>query len=188
MHNRAYADRVCPSGPRGAIVDHRGVLQSHQRIWFAFTVGVLGLAAVLTLVADVEPQLPAALPLGLATVIGVAGLAAVAAIDRVFAASPPSDDDAALGELRTRLVLQAVIAETVVLLTTIVAFMFGPRWSVTIGGVAGAVILLRVRPRMARLARFDAAWAAAGHDVSLRRGLAPAGRGGCDPDDPAAPN
>ena len=172
-------------------MDHRGVLASHQRIWLAFTVGVLGLSAVLTVVADVEPRLPAVLPLGLAAVIGVAGVVAVVAIDRVFAASPPDDDDAALGELRTRLVLQAVVAETVVLLTTVVAFMFGPRWSVTIGGVAGAVILLWVRPRAARLARFDAAWAAAGHDVSLRRGLDPAFRGGetdGDPDDPAAPN
>ena len=188
MPTASYAAQSLLSGRPGTIVDHRGVLASHQRIWSAFTVGVLGLAAVLTAVADVEPRLPAALPLGLAGVIGVAGVVAVAAIDRVFAASPPSDDDAALGELRTRLVLQAVVAETVVLLTTLVAFLFGPRWSVTVGGVAGAVILLRVRPRTARLARFDAAWAAAGHDVSLRRGLDRATNDGPDPDGPTAPN
>lgn len=165
-------------------MDRRGALTAQRRIWLAFTVGVLGLAAVLTVLADVQPRLPVALPLTLAVVIGGAGIVAVAAIDRVFAASPPDSDDAAVGELRTRLVLQSVVAETVVVLTTLVAFLFGPRWSVAIGGLAGLAILLRVRPRPSRLARFDAAWADAGHDVSLQRGVgtppADDGRGGSD--------
>jgi len=33
------------------------------------------------------------------------------------------------------------------------------------------VILLRVRPRPARLRRFDAAWTELGHDVSLCRAV-----------------
>jgi F0F1-type ATP synthase membrane subunit c/vacuolar-type H+-ATPase subunit K len=158
-----------------------------RRLWLAFTAGVVALAAVLTVVADVEPTLPVVLPLALAAVIGFGGLVAVLAIDRVFAASPPADDDTALGELRTRLVLQAVIAETVVLATTVVAFLFGPRWTVAIGGLAGALILVRVRPHRTRFERFDRAWRQAGHDVSLCRGLrSPAHPD--DPDRPPAPN
>ncbi len=156
-------------------MDRRLGAASLHRIWVAFTIGVLGLAAVLTVVADVDPRLPVALPLALAAAIGGAGFVAVVAIDRIFAASPPQTDDAAVGELRTRLVLQAVIAETVVLLATIVAFTLGPRWTVTLGGLAGALILLRIRPHGRRLARFDAAWQREGHDVSVRRALAGAG-------------
>lgn len=160
---------------------------SLHRIWIAFTIGVLGLATVLTFVADVDPRLPAILPLALALAIGGAGYIAVTAIDRIFAASPPANDDAAIGELRTRLVLQAVIAETVVLLATIVAFTLGPRWTVALGGLAGAMILLRVRPHGRRLARFDAAWQRAGHDVSVRRALRSAAGPVSDDDTPDGP-
>ena len=170
-------------------MDARTSLRAHRRLWAAFAVGVLGLAAVLTVLADVPPQLPVALPLGLAVALGLGGVAAVEGVDRVFAASPPASDSAGLGELRTRLVLQAVVAETVVLATTIVAFVFGPRWTVALGGVAGAVILWRIRPTRRRLARFDAAWARDGHDVSLLRGLTtgPPGDPAGGPAPPAEP-
>jgi len=149
----------------------RGPLAVQQQLWLAFLVGVVLLGGVLTVVVDVEPTLPVALPLALSASVAVATGVGVLAIDRIFAASPPADDQAAVGELRTRMVLQAVLAETLVLVTTILAAMIGPRWNVAIGAVAAVAILLWIRPRPARLHRFEAAWAAAGADVSLRRGL-----------------
>ncbi len=155
----------------------RGPLAVQHQLWLAFLVGVVLLGGVLTLVVDVEPTIPAALPLLLSTSIAVAAGVGVLAIDRIFAASPPADDEAAVGELRTRMVLQAVLAETLVLLTTILAALIGPRWNVLIGTVAGVAILLWIRPRPARLQRFEAAWTAAGADVSLSRGLGRASSG-----------
>lgn len=152
--------------------DDRGPLARQRLLWLAFMVGVVALATILTVVVDVEPALPVALPLLLTTAISVAALLATIGIDRVFAATPPSDDTAAVAEFRTRLVLQAVIAETLVLMTTILAAMVGPRWNVAIGGIMATAILLRVRPTTTRLRRFDRAWAAAGAEVSLERGFA----------------
>jgi hypothetical protein len=154
--------------------DDRGPLARQRLLWLAFLVGVVALATILTVVVDVEPALPVALPLLLATAISVAALLATVGIDRVFAATPPSDDTAAIAEFRTRLVLQAVIAETLVLVTTILAAMIGPRWNVAIGGMVATAILLRVRPTVARLRRFDRAWAELGAEVSLERGFASA--------------
>jgi len=154
--------------------DDRGPLARQRLLWLAFLVGVVVLATILTVVVDVAPALPVALPLLLATAISGAALLATIGIDRVFAATPPTDDTAAIAEFRTRLVLQAVIAETLVLVTTILAAMIGPRWNVAIGGLVATVILLRVRPTTARLRRFDRAWAAVGAEVSLERGFASA--------------
>jgi hypothetical protein len=154
--------------------DDRGPLARQRLLWLAFLVGVLALATILTIVVDVAPSLPVALPLLLAATIGIAAVLAAIGIDRVFAATPPTDDTAAIAELRTRMVLQAVIAETAVLVTTVLAAMIGPRWNVAIGGLAAVVILLRVRPTTARLRRFDRSWQAAGAEVSLERGFAAA--------------
>lgn len=156
--------------------EDRGPLTRQLQLWAAFLVGVVLLSVVLTVVVDVTPTLPVALPLGLSAVMVAAAVLAVLGIDRVFAATPPQDDTAAVAELRTRLVLQSVLAETLVLATTILAAMLGPRWSIAIGGTGAVAILLYVRPRPARLARFDAAWAAGGHDVSLMRALTGPGR------------
>lgn len=149
----------------------RGPLVVQQQLWLAFLVGVVLLGGVLTVVVDVEPTLPAALPLLLSAAMAVAAFLAVLAIDRIFAASPPDDDAAAVGELRTRMVLQAVLAETLVLVTTILAALVGPRWNVAVGAVAATGILLWVRPRPERLRRFEAAWTAAGSNVSLTRAV-----------------
>ena len=149
----------------------RGPLAVQHRLWLAFLGGVVLLGGVLTVVVDVEPTIPVALPLLLSASIAGATAIGVLAIDRIFAASPPADDNTAVAELRTRLVLQAVLAETLVLATTILAALVGPRWNVAIGAVAAVAILLWVRPRPARLRRFEAAWAAAGSEVSLTRAL-----------------
>lgn len=155
--------------------EDRGPLTRQLQLWAAFLVGVVLLAGVLTVVVDVEPSLPVVLPLALSAAMAVGAVLAVLGLDRVFAASPPEDDTAAVSELRTRMVLQSVLAETLVLATTILAAMIGPRWNIAIGGLGALAILLHVRPRPGRLARFDAAWAAQGSDVSLTRALT--GRG-----------
>jgi hypothetical protein len=151
--------------------EDRGPLTRQLQLWAAFLVGVVLLAGVLTVVVDVEPTLPAILPLALSAAMAAGAVLAVLGIDRVFAATPPADDTAAVSELRTRMVLQSVLAETLVLATTILAAMVGPRWNIAIGGLGALAILLHVRPRARRLARFDAAWAAHGSEVSLTRAL-----------------
>jgi hypothetical protein len=86
-------------------------LRTCQQLWAVLLVGVLALAAVVTFLAPSHATLPAVLPAALAAAIGAAGVVGVLALERLFAASPPADDGAALAEYRTRLVLQAVVAE-----------------------------------------------------------------------------
>lgn len=144
-------------------------LRGLQRLWLAFLVGIAAIAVVIVVVADVEPTLPAALPAALAAAAGVGAILGVHAIDRVFAATPPRDEASARGEYRMRLVLQAVLAETAVLAAVVLTFFFGPGWVAAIGGVAGVVALVLVRPSRERFTRFDRAWAAQGSEVSLVR-------------------
>jgi hypothetical protein len=159
-----------------------------QRLWAAFVTGVLLFAAVVTVLADTTSTLPAALPAVLAAAIGMAAIVMVLAIERTFAASPPTDDRAALSDYRMRLILQAVVAETSLLGAVVLTFVFGPSWVAAIGGVGAIAALAAIRPTRARFARLDAAWASAGADVSLLRG-AEAAAPGDGPDDvpPDAP-
>lgn len=144
-------------------------LSGLHRLWLAFLVGVSAIAVAIVVIADVEATLPAALPAALAAAAGGGAILGVLAIDRVFAATPPADEAGARGEYRTRLVLQAVLAETAVLAAVILTFFFGPAWVAAIGGVAGVIALGLVRPSRARFERFDRAWAAQGSEVSLVR-------------------
>jgi hypothetical protein len=152
-------------------------LRTCQQLWAVLLVGVLGLAGVVTFLAPSEATLPPLLPAALAAAIGAAGVVGVLAIERLFAATPPVDDGAALAEYRTRLVLQAVVAEAVVALAAVIAFVFGPAWVAAVGGLFAVTALLLARPSQARFRRLDAAWAAAGADVSLVRGADAAGSG-----------
>jgi hypothetical protein len=155
-------------------------LRTCQQLWAVLTVGVLALAAVVTFLAPSHATLPTALPAGLAAAIGAAGIVGVLALERLFAASPPADDGAALAEYRTRLVLQGVVAEATVALGAVLAFVFGPAWVAAVGGAFAATALVLARPTQDRFQRLDAAWAAAGADVSLVRGAA------ASADDPTA--
>ncbi len=145
-------------------------LRTCQQLWAVLFLGVLALAGVVTFLAPTTATLPAVLPAALAAAIGAAGVVGVLALERLFAASPPSDDGAALAEYRTRLVLQAVVAEATVALAAVLAFVFGPAWVAAVGGAFAAAALLLTRPSQARFRRLDAAWAAAGADASLVRG------------------
>lgn len=145
-------------------------LRTCQQLWAAFLVGVVALAGVVTFLSPATATLPAALPAALAGAIGVAGMVGVLAIERLFAASPPRDDDAARAEYRMRLVLQAVVAEATVAFSAVLAFVVGPAWVAAVGGVFAAAALVLARPSPERFRRLDAAWAAAGAEVSLVRG------------------
>jgi hypothetical protein len=147
-------------------------LRTCKQLWAVLFVGVLALAGVVTFLAPTAATLPAVLPVAFAAAIGAAGVIGVLALERLFAASPPRDDGAALAEYRTRLVLQGVVAEATVALSVVLAFVFGPAWVAAVGGMFAAAALLLARPSQARFRRLDAAWGDAGADVSLVRGAA----------------
>jgi hypothetical protein len=147
-------------------------LRSVRLLWLSFTV-VVALAAVLIplLVPDPDSTVPAALPAILAAAAGAGALVGIVALDRGLIAARPVDDRAAVAELRSRLVMQAAIAEAPALVAVAMAVVLGPPWVAAAGAVPGLIGLLLVRPTPGRLAKLDAAWQAAGVDVSLRRAL-----------------
>jgi formate hydrogenlyase subunit 3/multisubunit Na+/H+ antiporter MnhD subunit len=161
-----------------------------QRLWLATLVPVVILVAVPPIAGFVSPtgtvlggprpspDLPLALPLLLLGTLSIAAAVAVVATDRLFVATPPTDDVDALRRLRLRLVWQASVAELPVLLATLLALLLGPGWLAAVGGAGTLLALLLARPSPRRLARLDAGWAAAGVDVSLRRGLTAGGADG----------
>lgn len=146
-------------------------LTTTRRLWAGVLGGLVVIAVIVLVLADAEPDVPAILPAALVAAAGVAAIVGVEAVDRTFGAAPPEHDRAALTEYRVRFFLQVAIIEAPVLLAVALAFVLGPGWIVTVGILAAIVAMLRVRPTMARLRRFDATWQAAGHDVSLERAL-----------------
>jgi F0F1-type ATP synthase membrane subunit c/vacuolar-type H+-ATPase subunit K len=142
------------------------------QLWAAFVVVVAAVAILPPVLApDPGSTVPAVLPALLALAGGAGALVGTIALDRGLAATAPADDDAAVAEFRSRLVLQAALAEAPALLGVVLAFVLGPPWVATVGALPGLVALLRVRPSTARIERFDEAWRAQGADVSLRRAL-----------------
>jgi hypothetical protein len=155
-----------------APTEGEATLRSVRWLWLAFTLVVAAVAVLIPLlVPDPEATVPAALPAVLALSAGVGALAGILAIDRGLVASRPADDRAAVAELRSRLVMQAAIAEAPALLAVAMAVVLGPPWVAAAGALPGLLGLLLVRPTGARFAKLDAAWRAAGVDVSLRRAL-----------------
>lgn len=150
-------------------------LRSLQMLWAAVLACVVMVAVIVVVVAQASPELPAALPALLVAALGVAAFVGVEAVDRTFAGAPPADDQAALVDYRTRLILQVAILEAPVLLAVALAFVLGPGWVVLVGAATTVIALLRVRPSLTRLRRFDHAWQSAGRDVSLERAVHQAG-------------
>lgn len=147
-------------------------LRSLQTIWAAVVAALVLVGVVVTVVApDRGSDLPDLLPVTLALVAGGAAIGAIVAVDRTFAATPPATDDAAAAQFRTRLFMQLAVTEVPLLLTVAMAFVLGPPWVAAVGAGTAVLGMLLVRPRPARVDRFDAAWRAAGTDVSLRRAL-----------------
>ena len=146
--------------------------RSVRALWVSFT-AVVAVAAVVVpfVVPDPGSTVPAVLPVLLAAAAGAGALVGIVALDRGLTATTPRDDRAAVAELRSRLVMQAAIAEAPALLGVALAVVLGPPVTATAGALPALVGLLLVRPGAARLARLDAAWQAAGADVSLRRSL-----------------
>ncbi len=148
------------------------LLRSIRLLWAGFTGALAVIAFVVpAVVPDAGSSVPALLPIALAATAGLGALAGIDAIDRAMAAATPRDDRAAVAELRSRLVMQAAIAEAPALLAVALAFVLGPPLAATAGALPGLIGMLRVRPSTARFDRFDQAWRAAGLDASLRRAL-----------------
>jgi hypothetical protein len=146
-------------------------LRTLARLWVAVSVAVVLLTLVVLLTSDADSSVPAALPVLLTVAVAAGAIAGVAAVDRLFAASPPPDDVTALEELRTRAFLQLAILEAPVLLGVALGFTLGPPWVVAVAAAGALVALVLARPSRGRLARIDAAWARVGHDVSLLRAV-----------------
>jgi len=139
------------------------------RLWLGFAIGIVAVVSVAVVAAEAQPELPVALPAALAAAASIAAIVGVAAVDRTIAASPPDDDRDALTEFRTRAFLQVGIAEAPVLFAFALTFVLGPPWVAAIGGVGGIASLAVARPTPGRINRIEAAWRAAGRDVSVLR-------------------
>lgn len=157
--------------PEGAIPGEVS-LRSVRALWLTFAT-VVGLVAAIGpfVVPDPGSTVPPVLPVALAAAAGVGALVGIVALDRGLATSAPPDDRAAVAELRSRLVIQAALAEAPALLAVALAVVLGPPMVVLAGALPGLLGLLLIRPSTARLDRLDASWRAAGSDVSLRRAL-----------------
>jgi hypothetical protein len=64
---------------------------------------------------------------------------------------------------------QLAVLEFPLFLGVAMGFVLGPPWIVLLAAVGALAALAVTWPTRSRLARFDAAWQAAGHDVSLLR-------------------
>lgn len=144
-------------------------LRTTHLLWAGILGSLVVVGGVVAVVSDADPDLPAVLPAGLIAAVGVAAIIGVEAVDRTFAAGAPADDRAALVEYRVRFWLQIALLEFPVLLGVAVAVVLGPGWVVIVGMAAAVVALVRIRPSVRRLRRFDHTWQAQGHDVSIER-------------------
>lgn len=169
-------------------------LRRLQRLWLVFVL-ILVVIGVSLLFVDLDPtSLPALLPPALAAAGGAAGLLAIVAIDRTFAATAPETDLRALREFEARQALQFAVSLAPALLGFALAFAFGTVLAAGVGWAFALLGLLRARPSPARLERIERAWDAAGNDVSAvraaRDGPAPSGthahEQAAEPDEPRA--
>lgn len=144
-------------------------LRRLQRLWLLFVVIVVVIGASLLFV-DLDPtSLPILLPTALAAAAGAAGVLAIVAIDRTFAASPPEHDLRALREFEARQALQFAVSLAPALLGFALAFVFGTVLAAAVGWAFALIGLIRARPSEARMGRIERVWGAAGHDVSALR-------------------
>ncbi len=144
-------------------------LRHLQRLWLLFVLIVV-IIGVSLLFVDLDPTtLPALLPAALAVAAGAAGLLAIVAIDRTFAAAPPANDLRALREFEARQALQFAVSLAPALLGFALAVVFGTVLAAGVGWAFALLGLLRARPSQARLERIERAWHAAGNEVSAVR-------------------
>ncbi|TVR37634.1 MAG: hypothetical protein EA388_01260 [Nitriliruptor sp.] len=144
-------------------------LRRLQRLWLLFVV-ILVIIGVSLLFVDLEPtSLPILLPAALAAAAGAAGVLAIVAIDRTFAATPPEHDLRALREFEARQALQFAVSLAPALLGFALAFVFGTVLAAAVGWSFALIALLRARPSEGRMGRIERVWGVAGHDVSALR-------------------
>lgn len=147
------------------------LLRTMSTIWVAFVATVPVLVVVTLLAGDRTPELPVILPAVLVVSVGVATIVAVVALERMLAASPPADLDAAFATVRARRLTQWAVSEAPMMLAIALALVLGPPWVVAVGASGTLCALAIARPGAASLERLDRAWQAAGSPVSLAREL-----------------
>jgi hypothetical protein len=144
-------------------------LRRLQRLWLLFVV-ILVVIGVSLLFVELQPSsLPILLPAALAAAGGAAGLLAIVAIDRTFAAAAPEHDLRALREFEARQALQFAVSLAPALLGFALAFVFGAVLAAAVGWAFAVIALLRAHPSQARLERIERVWDAAGNEVSALR-------------------
>jgi hypothetical protein len=148
-------------------------LRTLARLWAGAAVAIAVLAVVVLATSDAASTVPAWLSVALTVAVSAGAVAGVLAVDRSLVVSPPADDAAAADELRTRAYLQLAILEAPVLLGVALGFTLGPPWVATVGAAGGLASLVLTAPHRRRLGRLEAAWQAAGHDVSVLRSARP---------------
>lgn len=162
-------------------------LRTLHRVWAA-ALGALVLLALAPLLAEfvggapTDPPagpdaLPVMLPVILLASLAVATCVGVVATDRLFVATPPTDDADAIRRLQVRSVLQYTLAEFPVILGVLLAVLIGPAWLAAVPAPVAGLALVLAAPTEQRLRRLDAGWERDGHDVSLLRGLGSSGGG-----------
>lgn len=145
------------------------VLRTPRIIWLAHVGATVALGVLALLVTDLQPDLPLLLPVALLAAISIAMFVGVVAVERLFVATPPVDDGAALAGYQTRFFVQLAIGQLPLLLGFVLAFALGPPWIALVGALGTLACALRSRPSYERFARLDRGWQAEGHDVSILR-------------------
>jgi len=144
-------------------------LRRLQQLWLLFVV-TLVVIGVSLLFVDLDPtSLPVLLPAALAVAAGAAGVLAIVAIDRTFAAAPPAHDQRALRDLEARQALQFAVSLAPALLGFALAFVFGTVLAAVIGWSFALSALILARPSQPRIQRIERVWISAGQDVSALR-------------------
>jgi hypothetical protein len=141
------------------------------RLWSAAAIAVVVLAFVVVLTSDASSTVPAWLPVVLTIAVAAGALVGVLAVDRSLAATPPADAGTATDEVRTRAFLQLAILEAPLLLGVALGFTLGPPWVAAVGAAGALAALALTWPSAGRLERFERAWRASGHEISLQDGV-----------------
>jgi hypothetical protein len=152
-------------------------LASLGRLWMAAAGAILVLATVVVLTSDAVSTVPTALPVLLTLAVAAGAVAGIVAVDRSLAATPPTDRDHAVAEVRTRAFLQLAILEAPLLLGVALGFTLGPPWVAAVGAAGALVGLALSWPSSTRLERLTSTWRASGVEITLTGHHAPRGDG-----------
>jgi hypothetical protein len=144
-------------------------LRTQLLLWLAVASAPLLLGVVALVAVDQQPDVPVGLLVALVGALTLAMLVAIAAVERLLLASPPTTDGDALAAYRTRFLVQLALSELPGLLAFAMTLAVGPPWLGLVGGLGSFACAWSCRPSRDRMGRLDRAWQARGHDVSMLR-------------------